>query len=319
MTAVGGGKKERASAPTGALDRDISFYATRRESVLCRITASTSEGLGRSPHCDSLADHSRRCSNARTHFFLLHLPPNLPAPLCRRTPRGRSGALPRRHFQSRHDLTVSRFLRATRSGPRAPAPLSAGLIGRPFFNRAAGAAGRFRRAQNKQKREGSSSTSLAGRSLCGDETASGRRRLRRGAPGRARPRRRGRVPRNALLKLHWLATFTKIQKLGRVSTFLTGSGGSSKLEHTVCFKAVSNRTTLILKRSNALTKQFTCRLCAAAVSLLLGRIGRWSGREIARSALSLACSAQAERDNESCFFVRAAGVQRFIRRYHIKI
>ncbi|GBP59203.1 Atrial natriuretic peptide-converting enzyme [Eumeta japonica] len=48
--------------------------------------------------------------------------------------------------------------------------------------------------------------------------------------------------------------------------------------------------------------QFTCRLCAAAVSLLLGRIGRWSGREIARSMLSLARSAQSERDNESCFF-----------------
>ncbi|GBP80722.1 hypothetical protein EVAR_57193_1 [Eumeta japonica] len=45
-------------------------------------------------------------------------------------------------------------------------------------------------------------------------------------------------------------------------------------------------------------------LCAAAVSLLLGRVGRRSGREIARSALSLARSAQAERDNESCFFLR---------------
>ncbi|GBP41554.1 hypothetical protein EVAR_20362_1 [Eumeta japonica] len=45
-----------------------------------------------------------------------------------------------------------------------------------------------------------------------------------------------------------------------------------------------------------------CGLCAAAVSLVLGRIGRWSGREIARSTLSLARSAQAERDNESCFF-----------------
>ncbi|GBP38322.1 hypothetical protein EVAR_36274_1 [Eumeta japonica] len=45
------------------------------------------------------------------------------------------------------------------------------------------------------------------------------------------------------------------------------------------------------------------RLCAAAVSLLLGRIGRWSGREIARCALSLARSAQAERDNESCYFM----------------
>ncbi|GBP92574.1 hypothetical protein EVAR_70948_1 [Eumeta japonica] len=68
-----------------------------------------------------------------------------------------------------------------------------------------------------------------------------------------------------------------------------------------------------------LIKQFTCKLCAAAVSLLLGHISRWSRREIARSALSLARSAQAERDNKSCFFVRAAGVHRFIRRYHVKI
>ncbi|GBP12161.1 EGF-containing fibulin-like extracellular matrix protein 1 [Eumeta japonica] len=82
-----------------------------------------------------------------------------------------------------------------------------------------------------------------------------------------------------------------------------------------------------------LTYQFYCRLCAAAVSLLLGRIGRWSEREtdasqaerlgrsylsIACSTLSLARSAQTERDNESCFFVRAAGVHRFIRRYHVK-
>ncbi|GBP41124.1 hypothetical protein EVAR_32577_1 [Eumeta japonica] len=55
-------------------------------------------------------------------------------------------------------------------------------------------------------------------------------------------------------------------------------------------------------------------LCAAAVSLLLGRIGRWSGREIACQTLLLACSVQAERDNESCFFVLAAGVHRFIKR-----
>ncbi|GBP85569.1 hypothetical protein EVAR_64560_1 [Eumeta japonica] len=54
-------------------------------------------------------------------------------------------------------------------------------------------------------------------------------------------------------------------------------------------------------------------LCEAAVSLLLGRIGRWSGREIDRSAVSLARSAQAERDNESCFFIHAAGVHGFIR------
>ncbi|GBP81405.1 hypothetical protein EVAR_59406_1 [Eumeta japonica] len=60
-------------------------------------------------------------------------------------------------------------------------------------------------------------------------------------------------------------------------------------------------------RAVQLTKQFTCRLCAAAVSLLLGRVGRWSGKEIARSALSLARSAHAERDNKSCVFVCATG------------
>ncbi|GBP39453.1 hypothetical protein EVAR_23804_1 [Eumeta japonica] len=47
------------------------------------------------------------------------------------------------------------------------------------------------------------------------------------------------------------------------------------------------------------------RLCAVAVSLLLRRIGRWNGREIPRFALTLARSAQAERDNESRFFVPA--------------
>ncbi|GBP70516.1 hypothetical protein EVAR_61431_1 [Eumeta japonica] len=39
---------------------------------------------------------------------------------------------------------------------------------------------------------------------------------------------------------------------------------------------------------------------------------------IARCVLSLARSTQAERDNESRFFVRAAGFHRFIRRYHFK-
>ncbi|GBP45732.1 Tudor domain-containing protein 7A [Eumeta japonica] len=48
--------------------------------------------------------------------------------------------------------------------------------------------------------------------------------------------------------------------------------------------------------------QFTCRLCAVVVPLLLGHIGRWNEREIARSPFSLALSAQVERDNESCFF-----------------
>ncbi|GBP87515.1 hypothetical protein EVAR_86552_1 [Eumeta japonica] len=33
---------------------------------------------------------------------------------------------------------------------------------------------------------------------------------------------------------------------------------------------------------------------------------------------ALVCLAQAERDNESCFFVRATGVHQFIRRYHVK-
>ncbi|GBP00306.1 hypothetical protein EVAR_899_1 [Eumeta japonica] len=68
------------------------------------------------------------------------------------------------------------------------------------------------------------------------------------------------------------------------------------------------------------------RLCPAVIdkyascaplSLFYSDIGRRSRREIARSALSLAHSAQSERDNESCFFVRAAGVHRFIRRYHV--
>ncbi|GBP83649.1 hypothetical protein EVAR_57808_1 [Eumeta japonica] len=58
----------------------------------------------------------------------------------------------------------------------------------------------------------------------------------------------------------------------------------------------------MLKAMIKLTKQFTCKLYETAVSLLLGCIGRWSGREIARSALSLARSAQAERDNESMVF-----------------
>ncbi|GBP36179.1 Ecdysone 20-monooxygenase [Eumeta japonica] len=53
----------------------------------------------------------------------------------------------------------------------------------------------------------------------------------------------------------------------------------------------------LLSPKSPLTKQFTCRLCAASVSL-----GRWSGREIDRSALSFALLTQAEHDNESCFF-----------------
>ncbi|GBP63376.1 3-ketoacyl-CoA thiolase, mitochondrial [Eumeta japonica] len=47
-------------------------------------------------------------------------------------------------------------------------------------------------------------------------------------------------------------------------------------------------------------------VCGLCLSLLLGHISRWSRREIARSALSLARSAQAERDNESCYFMSGA-------------
>ncbi|GBP59128.1 hypothetical protein EVAR_44368_1 [Eumeta japonica] len=64
-----------------------------------------------------------------------------------------------------------------------------------------------------------------------------------------------------------------------------------------------------------LTKQFTCSV--RPLSLFYSDASADEVEEIARSALSLARSAQAERDNESCFFVRAAGVHPFIRRYHV--
>ncbi|GBP37939.1 hypothetical protein EVAR_84925_1 [Eumeta japonica] len=85
---------------------------------------------------------------------------------------------------------------------------------------------------------------------------------------------------------------------------------NSKLSRSILFifelvqggLTIADATEPIRIRVDWLIKQLTCRLCAAAVSLVLGRIGRRSGREIACSALSLARSAQAERDNESCFF-----------------
>ncbi|GBP84734.1 hypothetical protein EVAR_64629_1 [Eumeta japonica] len=61
--------------------------------------------------------------------------------------------------------------------------------------------------------------------------------------------------------------------------------------------------------------QVVCGRCLS--STRTRRPMEWK-REIARSALSLARSAQVERNNESCFFVRAAGVHRFIKRYHVK-
>ena len=81
-----------------------------------------------------------------------------------------------------------------------------------------------------------------------------------------------------------------------------------------------------------LTFRFTLKTADKAVRVFIGRICRWSGREInesqverlGRSCLSIACSApslersaQAESDDESYFFVRAAGVHRFTRRYHV--
>ncbi|GBP65687.1 hypothetical protein EVAR_98400_1 [Eumeta japonica] len=56
------------------------------------------------------------------------------------------------------------------------------------------------------------------------------------------------------------------------------------------------------------------RLCAAAISFYSDASA--DGVE-ERSLVPPALSAQAERDNESCFFVRAAGVHRLIRRYHV--
>ncbi|GBP37853.1 hypothetical protein EVAR_21388_1 [Eumeta japonica] len=57
--------------------------------------------------------------------------------------------------------------------------------------------------------------------------------------------------------------------------------------------------------------------CARSLSLFYSDASVDGVEEIVRSALSLARSAQEERDNESCFFGRAAGVHRFISRYHI--
>lgn len=54
------------------------------------------------------------------------------------------------------------------------------------------------------------------------------------------------------------------------------------------------------------------KLLCKIINALLGR----SSLSIAGSALSLARSSQTERDNESCYFVRAFGVNRFIRRYY---
>ncbi|GBP37362.1 hypothetical protein EVAR_22824_1 [Eumeta japonica] len=59
------------------------------------------------------------------------------------------------------------------------------------------------------------------------------------------------------------------------------------------------RTALVTYRNSMISMRVV--VCGRCLSLLLGRIGRWSGRDITCSALSLARSAQAERDNESCF------------------
>ncbi|GBP74506.1 hypothetical protein EVAR_61993_1 [Eumeta japonica] len=109
--------------------------------------------------------------------------------------------------------------------------------------------------------------------------------------------------------------YRTIRPINRISA----AAGTPRVRRvTACNRFMQDNTkSLSTSLSSSLTKQFTCTLCAGAVSHLLRRIGRWSGREIACTVLSLARSAQAERDNESCFFVRAAGVHRFIRRYHV--
>ncbi|GBP69509.1 hypothetical protein EVAR_88409_1 [Eumeta japonica] len=58
--------------------------------------------------------------------------------------------------------------------------------------------------------------------------------------------------------------------------------------------------------------------CVPPLSLLYMDASADGVEEMARSALSLTRSALAERDNESCFFVRATGVHRFITRYHVE-
>ncbi|GBP88285.1 hypothetical protein EVAR_100127_1 [Eumeta japonica] len=72
--------------------------------------------------------------------------------------------------------------------------------------------------------------------------------------------------------------------------------------HQICFDGVTRNDVV-------------CGRCLS--STRTHRPMEWK-REIARSALSLARSTQAERDNESCVFVRAAGIYRFIKRYHVK-
>ncbi|GBP42772.1 Zinc finger protein 554 [Eumeta japonica] len=80
-----------------------------------------------------------------------------------------------------------------------------------------------------------------------------------------------------------------------------------KYECQYCLKRFPRKNTLRqhvkihMGLKNKVCKICNERLCAAAASLLLGRTGRWSVREIARSVILLACSAQVERDNESCF------------------
>ncbi|GBP51680.1 hypothetical protein EVAR_48303_1 [Eumeta japonica] len=84
-----------------------------------------------------------------------------------------------------------------------------------------------------------------------------------------------------------------------VCAFSTETAESAPEGAALVTAVVSSSRSALRQYARMLTKQFTCRLCAAAVSLLLGRIGRWSGREITRSVFSLARSAQVERDDES--------------------
>ncbi|GBP52698.1 Mannosyl-oligosaccharide glucosidase GCS1 [Eumeta japonica] len=93
---------------------------------------------------------------------------------------------------------------------------------------------------------------------------------------------------------------------------MEGTGGVQKLikdiePNAVCVHCAAHNLNLVLNDASG----------REIDALQAERLGQ-SCLSVTRSALSFARSAQAERDNESCFFVPAAGVHRLIRRYHVK-
>ncbi|GBP78457.1 hypothetical protein EVAR_52262_1 [Eumeta japonica] len=83
--------------------------------------------------------------------------------------------------------------------------------------------------------------------------------------------------------------------MGTSNVEKTRIAGEPVLRHMSSAPSVRMRLVVAVAFTSA---QYLYRLCAAAVSFLLGRIGRWSGREVVRSAFSFVRSAQAERDKE---------------------